>query len=41
MNDGWVKSVDEEKDLEVIMTRGLKFFKKCLLTKNKANLCWV
>ena len=38
MNDGWVKSVDEERDLGVIMSKSLKFSKQCLLEKNKANL---
>ena len=37
MNDGWVKSVDEEKELEILMTKDLKF-SKCQLAKNKANL---
>ena len=38
MNDGWVKSVDEERDLGVLMSKDLKFSKQCLLTKNKSNL---
>ena len=38
MNDGWVKSVDEERDLGVLMSKDLKFSKQCLLAKNKANL---
>ena len=38
MNDGWVKSVDEERDLGVLMSEDLKFFKQCVLAKNKANL---
>ena len=38
MNDGWVKSVDEKWDLEVLMSKDLKFSKQCLLAKNKANL---
>ena len=33
-----VKSVDEERDLGVLMPKDVKFSKKCLLTKNKANL---
>ena len=37
-NDGWVKSVDEERDLGVLMSKDLKFSKQCLLAKNKANL---
>ena len=36
--DGWVKSVDEERDLGVLMFMGLKFSKQCLLAKNEANL---
>ena len=27
MNDGWVKSLDEERDLRVLMSRDLKFSK--------------
>ena len=38
MNDGCVKSVDVERDLEVLMSGDLKFSKQCLLAKNKANL---
>ena len=38
MNDGWVKSVDEERDLGVLISKDLKFSKQCLLEKNKANL---
>ena len=38
MNDGWVRSEDEERDLGVLISKGLKFSKECLLTKNKANL---
>ena len=38
MNDGWVKSVDEKRDLGVLMSKGLKFSKQCILVKNKANL---
>ena len=37
MNDGWVKSVDEERGLRVLMSKDLKFSKQCLLVKNKAN----
>ena len=37
MNDGWVKSVDEEKDLWVLMFKELKF-SKCLIAKNKAKI---
>ena len=38
MNDGWVKSVDEERDHGVLMFEDLKLSKQCLLAKNKANL---
>ena len=38
MNDGWVESVDEERDLRVLISKDLKFSKQCLLVKNKANL---
>ena len=38
MNDGWVKSDNEEIDLEVLMFKDLKLSKQCLLVKNKANL---
>ena len=38
MNDGWVKSVDEERDFGVLMSKNLKFSKQYLLKKNKANL---
>ena len=38
MNEGWVKSVDEERDLGVLMSKDLNFSKHCLLAKNKANL---
>ena len=38
MNDGWIKSVDEERDLGVLVSKDLKFSKQCLLSKNKANL---
>ena len=37
MNDGWVKSVDEERDLGVLLCKDLKFSKQCLLAKNKAD----
>ena len=33
----WV-SVDEEKDLGVLMSKDFKFSKQCLLAKNNANL---
>ena len=38
MNDDWVKSVDEERDLRVLMSKDLNFSKQCLLPKHKANL---
>ena len=38
MDDDWVKSLDEERDLGVLMSKGLKFSKQSLLAKNKANL---
>ena len=38
MNVGWVKSVDEERDLGVLTSKDLKFSKQCLLAKNEANL---
>ena len=38
MNDGWVKSVDEEWDLGVLMSKELKLSKQCLLAKNTAIL---
>ena len=37
MNDGWVNSVDEERDLGVLLYKDLKFSKQCLLAKNKAD----
>ena len=33
MNDGWVKSVDEERNLGVSMSKDLKFSKQCLVAK--------
>ena len=38
MDDGWVKSLNVERDLGVLISRDLKFSKPCLLAKNKANL---
>ena len=35
MNDDWVKSVNEEKYLGVLMSKDLKFLKQCLLAKIK------
>ena len=35
MKDGWVRSVDEERDVGVIISKGLKFLKQCLLAKNR------
>ena len=37
MSDGWVKSVEEERDLGVLISKNLKFSRQCLMTKNKAN----
>ena len=37
-NDGWAKSVDEERDLGVLMSKDLKFSKQCILAKKQANL---
>ena len=37
MNDGWVKSIDEERDFGVLIFNDLKFSRQCLMTKNKAN----
>ena len=38
MHDGWVKSVNGERDLGVLMSKNLNFSKQCILSKNKANL---
>ena len=32
MDDGWVKSVDEERDPGGLMSKDLKFSKQCVLT---------
>ena len=37
MNDGWVKSIDKERDLEVLISKHFKFSRQCLVAKNKAN----
>ena len=37
MNDGWVKSVDEKRDLRVIISKDLKFSKQYLMAKNKGT----
>ena len=37
-NDDLVKSVDEEMDLGVLMSKDLKFSKQYILAKNKTNL---
>ena len=37
MNDGWVKAIDEERDLGVLMSKDLKFSRECLMASNKAN----
>ena len=33
INDGWVKSVDEERDLWVLISKDLEFSKQCLWAK--------
>ena len=38
MNNGYFKSIDEERDLGVLISKDLKFSKQCLMAKNKANL---
>ena len=38
MNDGWVRSVDEERDFRVLMSKDLKFSKQCLLLKKSTTL---
>ena len=38
MSDGWVKSVNEKRDLRVLMFKDFKFSKQCLLAKNKAKI---
>ena len=35
MNDDWVKLVDEERDLGVLMSKDLKFSKQCIFQKIK------
>ena len=37
MNDGWVKAIDEERDLGMLMSKDLKFSRECLLANNKVN----
>ena len=37
MNDGWVQSIDEKRDLEVLISKDLKFSRQCLMAKSKAN----
>ena len=37
MNDGWFKSIDEERDLGMLISKYEKFSKQCLLAK-KAHL---
>ena len=34
MYDGWIKLIDEERNLGVLMFKDLKLPKKCLLAKN-------
>ena len=38
MNDGWVKSINVKRNLEILISKGMKFTKQCLLAKNKVNL---
>ena len=38
MNDGWIKPVDEERRLRVLISQDFKLLKQCLWAKNKANL---
>ena len=33
MNDGWVKSINEERDFGMLMSKDLKFSKQCQLAK--------
>ena len=35
--DKWVRSIDEESDLGIIISKDLKFSRQCLMAKNKAN----
>ena len=37
MNDGWVKSIDEERGLGVLIYKDSKFPRQHLMAKNKAN----
>ena len=41
MPDGWVKSADEERDLEVLIFKDFKFSKQCILPKNIAILMFI
>ena len=34
MNNGWIKSVNEERDLGMLISKDLKFSKQCPLEKN-------
>ena len=38
MNDGWVKLIDEERDLGALISKDLKFSRQCLMATNKANV---
>ena len=38
MNDGWVRSTDEERDHAMLISIDLKFLKHRLIIKGKANL---
>ena len=37
MNDGWVKSIDKQRDLGTLISKDLKFSRQYLMAKNKAN----
>lgn len=37
MEGDWLESVEEEKDLGVVVNRTMKFSKQCLVAKNRAN----
>ena len=38
MNDGWVKSIDEERDIGVLISKDLKISQQSLKSNYKANL---
>ena len=37
-DEWWVKSIDEERDLGMLISKDFKFSKQCIMVKNKANL---